>query len=370
MKKAFLLKKDRKRVDEILDKEKDVQIFRRALILKMLNEGYGQKAISDLRLRCERTVRDTLMKYESGGLDAALYDKPRTGQPRKFNGKQETHIAAVVCSEPPLGTARWTLSLLKEHIEKQKIVDSIGKETLRIILVSQDIKPWKHKMWCIPAVDDYFIKQMEQVLAIYEKPYDSNEPVVCLDEKPIQLLDSERKQISIRGSARQDYEYVRNGVVNAFCAIESKAGKHFIEIRKRKTMRDFAFVVKKIVAAYPHAKTIHLVMDNLGTHKEEALVKTFGEEVGKAIWRKITPHYTPKHASWLNQAEIEISMFSRTCLGKQRVPDITSLRLRSTNWVKRMNKNKIKINWGFSRRKARTKFHYKTNKSKIKSGKN
>lgn len=363
MKKAFLSKKDHEKVKNILDTVKEAQTFRRALILKMLNEGYSQKAISTLGIRCERTVRGAIMKYERDGLEAVLYDKPRSGQPRKLNVKQETHIAAVVCSDPPLGNARWTLTLLKEHFETQKIVDTISIETIRILLVSRDIKPWKHKMWCIPTVNAAFIRQMEDVLAVYEKPYNPSEPVVCLDEKPIQLLDSERKSVLIRGTTRQDYEYVRNGVVNAFCAVEPKAGRHFIEIRKQKTMSDFAHVIKKIIAAYPRAKTIHLVMDNLSTHKEKALIKTFGEKLGRKLWSKITPHYTPVHASWLNQAEIEISMFSRTCLGKQRVADINSLKIRAAAWRKRMNKNKIKINWKFSRKKARAKFRYKSGKN-------
>ncbi len=363
MKRAFLSKKDRERIESIFGTTKDVQTFRRALILQMGDAGYSQKSISDLHLRSERAVRNIIKRYERHGLDAALNDKPRGGQPRKLDKRQETRIAAVVCSDPPPGQARWTLSLLKEHFEKQKIVESIGKETLRILLVSHDIKPWKHKMWCIPTVDAAFIKQMEEVLSVYEKPYDRNEPVVCLDEKPIQLLDSERRALSVRGGIRQDYEYIRMGVVNAFCAVEPKAGKHFTYIRERKTMKDFAHVIRKIVAAYPHAKTIHLVMDNLSTHKEKALVKTFGEKTGKAIWARITPHYTPKHASWLNQAEIEISMFSRTCLGKSRVPNIGALKSRSAAWLKRMNRKKVKINWGFSRRKARAKFNYKSGKN-------
>ena len=184
-----------------------------------------------------------------------------------------------------------------------------------------------------------------------------------MDEKTIQLLDSERAALRIRGAMRQDYEYIREGIVNAFCAIEPKAGKHFVLVRKRKTMKDFALFVKKIVAAYPKAKTIHLVMDNLATHKEKALIQSFGEIKGKELWNKITPHYSPKHASWLNQAEIEISMFSRTCIGKQRVADIKILRQKDSAWTKHMNKNKVKINWGFTRRKARSKFKYKTGKN-------
>lgn len=362
--KRILTASDRKKIHTVLNGEPRTRIYRRALILKMTDEEYGQKKIAALRIACERTIRNIIKKYVEEGLTAALKDKARNGQPRKFNRSQEEQIAAVVCSEPPAGQARWTLSLIKEHSEKEKIVDSISQESIRILLTSREIKPWKHKMWCIPKIDGPFIKCMEDVLEIYERPYDQNEPVVCLDEKPIQLLDSVRPQVRKRSSVRQDYEYVRHGVVNAFCAIEPKAGKHFIDIRERKTMRDFATFVKKILIAYPSARKVHLVMDNLSTHKEKALIETFGRKVGKQMWQKIIPHYTPKHASWLNQAEIEISMFSRTCLGKNRSPDIHSLRKRAAPWKRRMNRNKVKINWAFSRRKARVKFKYKPAKIK------
>lgn len=359
----FLSKSDGRKVDQILQSKQTSPAYRRAIILKMLDEGYRQSEISRLHLSSTRTMRNMVKKHAAEGIDAVLQDKPRTGQPRKFNKKQEVHIAAVVCSDPPPGYARWSLSLLKQHSEEKKIVDSISKESLRILLLSQDIKPWKHKMWCVPTIDDAFIKQMEEVLAVYEKPLNPNEPVVCLDEKTVQLLDSERAALRIRGAVRQDYEYIREGVVNAFCAIEPKAGKHFVLVRERKTMRDFALFVKQIVTAYPDAKTIHLVMDNLATHKEKALIQTFGEKRGKELWSMITPHYSPKHASWLNQAEIEISMFSRTCIGKQRISDIKILKEKAAAWVKHMNKNKVKINWGFSRRKARSKFKYKNGKN-------
>ena len=358
----LLNKKDLKKIDHVLRSEKDLRVFKRALVLRATDLGYTQSSIENLGIFKERTIRNLISKYNSGGLENALYDRPRTGQPRKFTRRQEEKIAAIACTTPPEGQSRWTLDLIKEFSEKEKIVNEISRETLRILLASREIKPWRHKMWCIPAVDDEFIRCMEDVLEIYEREYNPKEPVVCVDEKPTQLLQSCRPDIPGE-IIKSDYEYIRNGVVNAFCGIEPKAGKHFLLIRERKTMKDFALFVRDIIAAYPKAKKIHLVMDNLGTHKEKALIEQFGIKKGRKMWKKIVPHYTPKHASWLNQAEIEISMFSRSCLGKNRVADIDTLKRKAAAWKKRMNRKKIKIDWKFSRRKARVKFKYKTGKN-------
>ena len=361
-KRKLLKKKDLKKIDMILNEGKDVRVYRRALILKSVHLGHTQVTIAQLGLAKERTVRHVVDRYKSGGLDWALIDRPRAGQPRKFSRRQEEKIAAIACTSPPEGQSRWTLDLIKEASERNKIVKSISRESLRILLASREIKPWRHKMWCVPNLDDEFIECMEDVLKIYERPYDPKEPVVCLDEKPIQLLTSSRPDV-IGKMVKQDYEYKRNGVVNAFCAIEPRAGTHFVMIRERKTMKDFALFIRDIVGTYPKAKKIHLVMDNLGTHKKKALIETFGKKAGKKLWRKIVPHYTPKHASWLNQAEIEIGMFTRGCIGKQRVGDMATLKRKARTWTKRMNRKKITIDWTFSRRKARAKFKYKTGKN-------
>ena len=358
-----LTKKDRRLVNRILRDEKESRIYRRALALKMLDNGFKQSDVVRLKIGCERTVRNILKRYQKDGVEPATHDQARQGQPRKFTKRQEEKIAAVACTAPPEGQAQWTLALIKERTEKEKIVDKISKESVRIMLSSREIKPWKHKMWCIPKIDDEFIRCMEDVLGVYERPYDPKEPVVCLDEKPVQLLDSYREEV--RGAfIKQDYEYVRNGVTNAFCGVEPKGGRHFVTIRDRKTMKDFAFFVRRLARAYPKAKKIHLVMDNLATHKEKALIETFGKRKGKKLWARFCPHYTPKHASWLNQAEIEIGMFSRGCIGKQRVATSSMLRKRARAWEKRMNRNKVKIDWTFSRRKARSKFRYQPAKIK------
>jgi len=203
------------------------------------------------------------------------------------------------------------------------------------------------------------------VLAVYEKPYDPKVPVVCLDEKPVQLLDHKRDPQPMEPGkiARQDYEYKRNGSVNVFRAVEPKAGRHFTKVTPTRKKPEFASFLKSVVARYPDADKIHLVMDNLSSHTEKPLIEKFGLREGRRIWRKLTVHYTPKHASWLNQAEIGIGIYARQCLGKNRIATIEDLATRSMAWNKWANRKKIKIDWQFTRKKARQKFGYKTGKN-------
>ena len=174
-------------------------------------------------------------------------------------------------------------------------------------------------MWCIPEVTTEYVEKMEDLLELYEKPLNEKEPVVCLDEKPVQLLKEVREPIRVEEPGailKRDSEYERCGTANAFCVVEPKAGRHLTRITKNRKMPEFAKTVSKIAESYPQAETIHLVMDNLNSHFEKSLTNFYGEEGGKELWSRFTPHYTPIHGSWLNQAEIEISVFSRQCLGK------------------------------------------------------
>jgi transposase len=214
------------------------------------------------------------------------------------------------------------------------------------------------KMWCVGQIDDEYVERMADLLNLYEKPRDPDEPVVCLDEKPIQLLSEVREPVPVRPGKpkRRDNEYVRNGTANVFCAIEPKAGKHITRVTNRRAARDFAGMVKEIATKYPEATTIHLVMDNLSTHKEKSLIDSLGPKLGTALWQRFTPHYTPKHGSWLNQAEIEISMYSRTCLGKERIPSQSALIKRTKAWKRDMNRRQVSICWKFTMKKAREKF--------------
>ena len=215
-------------------------------------------------------------------------------------------------------------------------------------------------MWCVPDLTEAYIANMEDVLAAYEKPLNPKEPVVCLDEKPVTLHAEVRPASPAEPGreARYDSEYERCGTASVYCAVEPKAGRHFTFPEPNRTAVQFAQVIFKLAVQYPGADTIHLVMDNLNTHCRKSLTDLYGLEFGGEIWDRFTVHYTPVHGSWLNQAEIEIGIFSRQCLGKRRIGDLQTLRREARAWNLRMNRGKIKIKWKFDRKRARLKFGY------------
>ena len=221
-------------------------------------------------------------------------------------------------------------------------------------------------MWCVAELNEDYISHMEDVLETYEQPYDPEEPVLCLDEKPVALhADVRPPSAAMPGrEARQDSEYERCGTANVFCAVEPKAGRHFTFATPDRSGFEFARVTAELALQYPDATTIHLVMDNLNIHRRKSLTDLYGAELGAEIWERFTVHYTPKHGSWLNQAEIEIGILSRQCLGNRRVPDLKTLRREVGAWNRRMNRERVRINWKFDRRAARRKFGYKKNSFK------
>ena len=221
-------------------------------------------------------------------------------------------------------------------------------------------------MWCVADLDEEYVAKMEDVLEVYERPYDPDQPVICVDEKPITLhADVRQASPAAPGrEARQDNEYKRCGTANVFCAVEPKAGHHFTFPTPDRSGFEFAQVVVSLALAYPTAKTIHLVMDNLNIHSRKSLSDVFGDEMATEVWDRFTVHHTPTHGSWLNQAEIEIGIFSRQCLGKRRLPTLQILRREARAWNRRVNRDRVKINWKFDRKAARRKFGYKTNSFK------
>jgi hypothetical protein len=195
---------------------------------------------------------------------------------------------------------------------------------------------------------------MYDVLDLYEEPYDPERPIVCLDEKPKQLLSDKRKPIPIKPgrSEKYDYEYVRNGTANIFMAVEFKAGKRVTQVTERRTMKDFALFVKMLVdGEYSDVEVTRLVIDNLNTHNEKAFYKTFSKDEAERILDRIEFHYTPKHASWLNAAEVEINVMDIECTGR-RIEDMEILTHEVEAWTERRNEHKKKINWKFTREKA------------------
>lgn len=212
-------------------------------------------------------------------------------------------------------------------------------------------------MWCIPKLTDEFKERMEDLLDLYAKPFNKKEPVVCFDEKSKQLLADSRigKGVMPGKIAIRDYEYVRNGTANIFVAVEPKAGKRLTEVTKRRTKQDYAIFIKNLIEKYPHAEIIHLVQDNLNTHNEGSLIVAFGKRKTKQIMRRIKFHPTPKHASWLNMAEIEIGVLSRQCL-KRRISTREKLQREVMSWERQSNKAKRIITWKFTAQKAQKTF--------------
>lgn len=198
---------------------------------------------------------------------------------------------------------------------------------------------------------------MEDVLDVYELPYDPLRPVVCMDEKPYQLLGEARESWAMRpGDNRKvDSEYVRHGTCSIFAFVEPLGGKHHVSVREHRTAVDWAEEIKYLVdVLYPDVDKIILVMDNLNTHKPASLYKRFKPEEARRITKKLEIHYTPKHGSWLDIAEIELNVMTRQCLNR-RIDNIEFLRKELAAWEMERNETKANVNWQFRTKDARVK---------------
>ena len=198
---------------------------------------------------------------------------------------------------------------------------------------------------------------MEDVLDIYELPFDRDYPVVCMDEKPYQLLGDARSPLPMRkgDDLTIDSEYIRNGTCSIFAFIEPLGGKHHVSVHEHRTAIEWAKEIKYLSdTMYPDAKKIVLVMDNLNTHKISSLYKAFHPAEARRITKRLEIHYTPKHGSWLNIAEIELNIMTRQCL-QQRIDDIALLHSELIAWEKERNAEKKTVNWQFQTPDARIK---------------
>ncbi|MBE0448582.1 MAG: IS630 family transposase [Actinobacteria bacterium] len=220
------------------------------------------------------------------------------------------------------------------------------------------LKPWQKEQYCIPPeASAEFVCSMEDILDVYKRPYDPKYPVVCMDEKPKQLISEKRTPIPARPGRveRFDYEYTRSGVANIFIAFEPLANVRDIKVTKRRTKKDWAKYMQELSDVnYPEAEKIILVMDNLNTHKPASFYETFEPVEAKRLIDRFEFHYTPKHGSWLNMAEIELSVLSRHCLD-QRFGDIDILKFQTSAWVSERNIISASVNWQFTTDDARIK---------------
>lgn len=208
---------------------------------------------------------------------------------------------------------------------------------------------------------------MEDVLDVYKRPYDASRPVVCLDEASRQLIDDTRAPLAMQAARskeqpatplREDREYQRNGTINLFMCFEPLAGKRHVTVTDRRTALDFAAVVKELLTAhYPDAAKVVLVMDNLNTHKASNLYEAFPAAEARRLCGRLEIHHTPKHGSWLNMAEIELSVLSRQCLDR-RLPNKDRAVAEVSAWERIRNGAQVQVNWHFTTDDARTKLKH------------
>ena len=198
---------------------------------------------------------------------------------------------------------------------------------------------------------------MEDVLEVYQRPYDPKRPQVCLDEASKQLIGETCLPVPAAPgrAAREDYEYVRNGTVNLFMMFEPLAGRRHVRITDRRTKIDFAEAIKELAdERYPDAEKIVLVMDNLNTHSPASLYEAFDPCEARRLAEKLEVHYTPKHGSWLDMAEIELGIMNRQCLNR-RLTDAATLQREVAAWENDRNQRSTKVNWRFTTADARVK---------------
>ena len=308
-------------------------------------------------------VRQVISRFQKDDkLEDALKELPRSGQPEKLSTQEKAFVVATACTDPPDGSSHWTLILLRLQLKKV-YKKKVCPNCIYKVLLDNDIKPWKKKMWSVPRLDQQYIEKMLDVLEVYEREYNKKIPVVCVDEKSTQLLSTPREEIPIKpGSSRKiDYEYKRNRTVNIFVGVEPLAGTRSYRVTDRRTGNDFAKYIKFLVEdKYRNKEKIVLVVDNLSTHKKSIILEKYGSLVGNRILDRIEWHYTPVHGSWLNMAEIEISMLSRAALSR-RHPNKQELTKHVRAFQKRQNTNRAYINWQFTRQDAVSKFKSKGN---------
>ena len=336
------------------------QTHARILLLSDEAQGEGVMKDGDIAQSLQvgtATVERVRRRCVEEGVEAALGRKEQLNRrQKKLDGQGEARLVALACAEPPLGRVSWTL--LADRLVECEIVESISAETVRQTLKKTNSALAEGVLVHPAPRQREFVCAMEDVLEVYHRPYGDNvEVLVCLDETSKQQTKETRLPRPARPGASgvYDYEYERNGVSNLFMLFAPLEGWRRVEVTDRRTKVDWARVVRKLVDEdYPDKDRIVLVMDNLNTHHPASLYEAFEPAEARRIAERLEIHYTPKHGSWLNMAEIELGVLARQCLNR-RIPDQDALRRESKAWQDRRNQDTIKVDWRFTTADARIK---------------
>jgi transposase len=331
--------------------------LKRAQILLATDAGMPDETIARSLAVSGSTVYRTKRRFVEGNLARALDEEPRPGAARKLSGPEEALLVATACSSPPEGRARWTLELLAGEMVRLTEHQRLSRETVRRRLAENALKPWRQKRWCVPRVDGEYVARMEDVLDLYAEPPDPKRPVVCFDESPTQLIGEVRQPLPPEPGrlARYDYEYRRNGTANLFVALDAHRPWRKVKVTERRTAVDFAACMRELAEVdFPDAERIRVVLDNLSTHAPGSLYEAFPAPEARRVLRRLEFHFTPKHASWLNMAEIEIGVLRGQCLDR-RIGERDRLEREIAAWEQARNAAGARVRWLFTTEKARAK---------------
>ena len=297
--------------------------------------GVGQSTVERIRKRCVEE-----------GVESALNRKKQLRRRQKrLDGEGEARLIAMACGEPPEGRASWTLKLLADQLVECEIVGTISTETVRQALKKNELKPWLKQSWCIPPGQSAeFVCAMEDVLEVYQRPYDGNEVLVCMDETSKQQVKETRvpRPAAPGLSAAYDYEYERNGVSSLFMRTVDGAESRSESVARRWTGRTGRRGLPQRPDRAGNGQSQH--SQAVLAHSAEA----------RRIAERLEIHYTPKHGSWLNMAEIEIGVLARQCLDR-RIANQDILRGEVNAWQNQRNRDVIRVDWRFTTEDARIK---------------
>ena len=335
------------------------RVAARARILLKTDAGWPAPRVAQALDVSEGTVYRIKRRFAEAGLEGVLRDRPQAHRYRKLDDRGEAHRIALACSPTPPGHDHWTLCAFWQGRwwswgwrppcpTRESATGS--KKRSQAVAEAGVVHPQGGRG---------VVAHMEDVLDLYAEPHDPQRPVVCFDETSTQLLADTRPPMPAQPGRprRQDYEYRREGTRNLFLACEPLAGWRHVAVTQRRTMQDFAHQMRWLVdEAYPEVEVVRVVLDNLNTHRAASLYETFPAPEARRIAQRLEFHYTPKHGSWLNMAEIEFSVLSRCCL-RQRLSDEAALQREVQALVTERNAAQASINWRFNTPDARTKLH-------------
>jgi len=333
--------------------------IKRAHILLLADQHHSHEQIAE-RAHCgTATVFRVKRQFVEQGLEAALSEGKRPGRSKVLTAHDEAKLVSIACTTPPKGRSQWTLSLLSDKLVAMTDLESVSLETIRNRLKNNELKPWQRKMWCIGNMNAEYIANMEDVLSLYAEAPDESFPVVNFDEAGKQLVSHTNLPLPMKPGQPEklDYEYKRNGVANIFMFMDRHRGWRKAKATWKKCATDFAECMKELVDEhYPEATRIQVVLDNFGTHTAGSLYKAFAPAEARRILSRLEFHYTPKHASWLNMAEIEIGVMNKQCIDR-RIADMETLKEELLAWETKRNEEKASIKWMFDVDAARNKLH-------------